>query len=78
MSAVLLLIDFEKAFDTIKWSFLDEILKYFNFGEIFGKWVRIIYTDVKIIVLTMTTYMTLYIYSEVFVKVAPSLLIYFC
>ena len=47
MSAVLLLIDFEKAFDTIKWSFLDEILKYFNFGEIFGKWVRIIYTDVK-------------------------------
>jgi hypothetical protein len=26
MSAVLLLIDFEKAFDTVKWSFLDEAL----------------------------------------------------
>ena len=47
MSAVLLLIDFEKAFDTVKWSFLDEVLNRFNFGDIFRKWVRIIYTDVK-------------------------------
>jgi len=42
MSAGLLLIDFEKAFNTVKWSFLDEILNLFYLGDIFRKWVRII------------------------------------
>jgi hypothetical protein len=28
-----LLIDFEKAFDSISWNFLNNILKFFNFGE---------------------------------------------
>ena len=29
---LLLLIDFEIAFDTVEWSFIDNCLKYFNFG----------------------------------------------
>jgi hypothetical protein len=47
LSAILLLIDFEKAFDTVNWQFLEQVLKKFNFGEIFRKWVKILYTDVK-------------------------------
>jgi hypothetical protein len=30
---ILLLIDFEKAFDSISWSFIYDTLKFFNFGE---------------------------------------------
>ena len=29
---LLLLIDFEKDFDSLSWSFLREVLSYFNFG----------------------------------------------
>ena len=47
MSSILLLIDFEKAFDTVSWKFLDEVLHKFNFGHIFRKWIKMLYTDVK-------------------------------
>lgn len=30
---LLLLIDFEKAFDSLSWSFIQKTLTYFNFGE---------------------------------------------
>jgi hypothetical protein len=40
LSGILLLIDFEKAFDTVRWNFL-------NFGIIFRKWIRILYTKIK-------------------------------
>ena len=33
MSALLLLIDFEKAFDSVDWVFLQKPLKSFNFGQ---------------------------------------------
>jgi hypothetical protein len=36
-----LLIDFEKAFDSISWNFLNSILKFLNFGESIQKWVFI-------------------------------------
>lgn len=42
MTGVLLLIDFEKAFDTIKWKFLHKVLKKFNFGPTFQRWIYII------------------------------------
>jgi hypothetical protein len=35
-----LLIDFEKAFDSISWNFLNNIFKFFNFGESIQKWVQ--------------------------------------
>ena len=47
LSGILLLVDFEKAFGTVRWNFLDETLKKFNFGTIFRKWIRIIYTAIK-------------------------------
>ena len=46
-SAVLLLIDFEKAFDTVNWKYLHKTLVKFNFGKIFRKWIQIIYKDVR-------------------------------
>ena len=36
---LLLLIDFEKAFDSLSWRFTDKVLGYFNFGPSIRKWV---------------------------------------
>jgi hypothetical protein len=51
MTSVLLLIDFEKAFDTVKWEFLYRILNKFNFGKRFLTWVKILYTNITSTVL---------------------------
>ena len=42
---ILLSIDFEKAFDSLRWSFMLDILKCMSFGDYFCKWINIIYTD---------------------------------
>ena len=39
------LIDFEKAFDSIEWSFLFKCLEQFNFGPVFTWWICILYTN---------------------------------
>ena len=44
---ILLFIDFEKAFDTIEWSFIQNVLECFNFGPVIRKWVSILYRDVE-------------------------------
>ena len=36
---MLMLIDFEKAFDSLSWSFLYRVLKFFGYSENFIKWV---------------------------------------
>ena len=41
------LLDFEKAFDTVNWSFVQNTLKAFNFGQNFAKWIKILYTDIS-------------------------------
>ena len=38
---VILMIDFEKAFDIVSWYFIDKTLELFNFGESFRKWVKL-------------------------------------
>ena len=38
--------DFKKAFDSISWQFLTEVLRSFNFGESFIRWVGVLYSDV--------------------------------
>ena len=40
-----MILDFSKAFDTIKWNFISEVLKLFDFGEIFTKTVKLCQTN---------------------------------
>ena len=44
---ILLFLDFEKAFDSINWKFIDKCLIKFGFKEDFCKWIKIIYKDPK-------------------------------
>ena len=44
---MILSVDFEKAFDTVSWDFLENCLVYFNFGESFINWIKIIQKDAK-------------------------------
>lgn len=36
---VLVMIDFEKAFDSVSWKFIKDTLQYFNFGPYFCSWI---------------------------------------
>jgi hypothetical protein len=38
-------LDFKKAFDSLEWNFMFEVLKKYNFGESFRKWVAILYNE---------------------------------
>ena len=42
----LLLVDFEKAIDSLEWSFTERALNFFSFGESLRKWVKVFYTDI--------------------------------
>ena len=44
---LLLLVDFEKAFDSVEWSFIERVLNFFNFRESLRKWVKVFYTDIR-------------------------------
>ena len=44
-SGLLLLIDFEKAFDSIEWNYIRKVLKSYNFGESFISWFDILYKN---------------------------------
>ena len=44
-AGLLLLVDFEKAFDTLEWPYLKTVLKQYNFGDDFIQWYDIIYNN---------------------------------
>ena len=44
-------LDFEKAFDSIEWKYLQKSLKVFNFGPQSRKWVTVLYNDISSCVL---------------------------
>ena len=48
---IILMIDFEKAFDTVSWKFIRDVLKYYNFGEYIRKWIDIFFNDFKLCVI---------------------------
>ena len=41
-----MLVDFEKAFNSVSWSFLDQVLKFLNFGTNFIKWIKNFNTNI--------------------------------
>ena len=48
---ILLAIDFEKAFDSLRWDFLDKCLQTFNFGQNFRSYINILYHEISATVL---------------------------
>ena len=44
---LMIFIDFQKAFDSVEWSFLIKCLEEFNFGPDFIRWVGVFYKDIK-------------------------------
>ena len=44
---LILLIDFEKAFDSLSWKFIHETLENFNFGKNFIKWIKLFQNNTK-------------------------------
>jgi exonuclease III len=44
---LLLNIDFEKAFDSLNWGFMQKVLKSVGFGEMIRKWIYVFYNDIK-------------------------------
>ena len=44
---MLLFVDFEKAFDTIEWSFVQQTLLCFGFGLSFINWINLFYSDIQ-------------------------------
>ena len=47
LPGILLFIDFEKAFDSLEWTFLEKCLNQFGFGPDFIRWVNIFYKDIQ-------------------------------
>ena len=47
---LLLLIDFEKAFDSLSWSFMQKVLISFNFGPSIVQWISTFYNDTQVVV----------------------------
>ena len=48
---LLMLIDFEKAFDSVSWEFIFNVLNFFNFGDYFIGWIRTMFNDIKLCVI---------------------------
>ena len=44
---LLLIIDFEKAFDTMSWEFIKKTLHFFNFGDSIKRWISVFYNDIS-------------------------------
>ena len=44
---LLLLIDFEKAFDSVAWSFIEKSFKFYNFNDKIIHWIKTFYNGIK-------------------------------
>ena len=47
----LIKIDQEKAFDRVSHSFITKVLRKFNFGNTFISWIKLLYKDIKSILM---------------------------
>ena len=44
---LLVYVDFQQAFDTVSWKFIDKTLDYFNFGPSIKKWLKLFQTGAQ-------------------------------
>ena len=44
---LLMLIDFEKAFDTLSFSFIKQVFDFFNFGPMFKNWIALFFNNME-------------------------------
>ena len=42
-----MLFDFEKAFESLEWNVIENILKFFGFGESIIRWFKTFYNDIS-------------------------------
>ena len=54
----LLLVDFEKAFDSISWKFIEHVLQFFNFGNYFKKYISCLNKGFKLCVIQHSVFST--------------------
>lgn len=47
LPGLLLQIDFEKAFDSVAWSFIYKVLDFFNFGHSIIRWIHLFYNRIE-------------------------------
>ena len=47
---LLLMVDFEKAFDSVAWSFIEKALRKFKFGKDFTRWILTFYNNINLCV----------------------------
>ena len=43
----MLFVDFEKAFDTLEWSFIRKAFEHYNFGPSLIRWIKVFYNDIE-------------------------------
>ena len=63
LPGLLLTIDFQKAFDSINWTFLIKSLEHFNFGKELIAWIKLFYTNISSCVInngTTSSYFNIY------------------
>ena len=77
LDGLLLLVDFEKAFDSIEWEFLIKALKSFNFGPSICKWFKTLYAESKSCVINNGYMSNFFNLERCCRQVIPFLLIYF-
>ena len=56
INGLIVLIDYEKAFDSINWDFITKTLKLFNFGDNIIKWITSLQINRILILFKMGTY----------------------
>ena len=49
--ALFITIDFQKAFDSLEFDFVEKALSFFDFGENILQWVKVFYTNISSCVL---------------------------